>query len=331
MLTGPVRHHRLRGDGARGDDQQDADEPVPRRRPRPGGVHDGADHRHGRSRARPRPGRGPPAQHDRARRPAPGRGASATSSPARSSTTPATTPTCLERALELLGLRRRSASSRSGRSRRAAARDRDRLLRRGDRARPLRDGNGRIEPSGEVVVLTGACTQRPGPPDHARPGRRRHARASTSTTSRSATATPTWCAGASGTYASRTAAIGGTAIRNASGAVREQGARDRRRHARGERLGPGAARTASIRVVGSPGGPGVTLARGRRRASRRARRAARRDRRLRARGHRRLPPRDQHLRLRHARLQGGGGPRDRDRHACSSTTWSTTRAPSSTR
>ena len=54
----------LRGHGQGGHDQQDADEPVPRCRPRAGRVHDGADHRQRRRRPRPRPGAGAAAQHD---------------------------------------------------------------------------------------------------------------------------------------------------------------------------------------------------------------------------------------------------------------------------
>ena len=136
---------------------------------------------------------------------------------------PATSP----RDVRLRGVPRRAGASSGGEGR--PARHRHRLLRRGDRARPVRDGRRSASSRpGQVVVLHRRVHQRPGPPDHARADRRRHARASTWTTSTFATATPTSCAGESApTRAARPRRRHGHAQRR--GRRPRQGARRSRR------------------------------------------------------------------------------------------------------
>jgi aerobic carbon-monoxide dehydrogenase large subunit len=122
---------------------------------------------------------------------------------------------------------------------------------------PYETGSVRLEPSGQVVVHTGACTSGQG-----------HlttlAQIAADTLSLDVddvevrygdTDLVRWGVG---TYASRTAAIGGTAIRNASVDVREQALRVAstmlEAHAADLEL-----RDGRIAIVGSPGGPSVSL------------------------------------------------------------------------
>jgi carbon-monoxide dehydrogenase large subunit len=123
---------------------------------------------------------------------------------------------------------------------------------------PFEMGAVRLEPSGQVVVHTGACTSGQG-----------HlttlAQVAADTLSVDVddvevrygdTDLVRWGVG---TYASRSAAIGGTAVRNASVDVREQALRIAstmlEAHAADLEL-----RDGRVTIVGSPGGPGVSLA-----------------------------------------------------------------------
>jgi carbon-monoxide dehydrogenase large subunit len=123
---------------------------------------------------------------------------------------------------------------------------------------PYEMGGVRLEPSGQVVVHTGACTSGQG-----------------HLTTLAQIVADTLSVGVDdvevrygdtdlvrwgvGTYASRSAAIGGTAIRNASVDVREQALRVAstmlEAHAADLEL-----RDGRVTIVGSPGGPSVSLA-----------------------------------------------------------------------
>lgn len=165
---------------------------------------------------------------------------------------------CLERALKLSGYEEFRASQ-------ATARDEGRYLGIGlgffveeTGLGPYEMGTVRIEPSGRIVVLTGACTSGQG-----------------HQTTLAQIAADTFAVDVDqvevvygdtdlvrwgvGTYASRTAAVGGPAIRNAAVGVREQVLR-----AAGTILEADPSdlelRDGQVSPIGSPGGPSVSLA-----------------------------------------------------------------------
>ena len=171
----PLRHRALRGPRRDRDDEQDADEPVPRRRPRPGGVHHGAHRRLRRRRPRARPGRGAAAQHDH---PRPDAGRPRLRQRAgghdrlRLGRLPRV-PAPRRRAGRLRRLPRRAgAPARGG----APRRHRDRLLRRGDGPWAVRERDRAHRALGPGRRPHRRVQQRPGARDHARADRRRRAR-----------------------------------------------------------------------------------------------------------------------------------------------------------